>query len=108
MHQGREPTLVQERIATDFPFGIPLTYAVDQDAINRKEILRVLERAANDNNFIALLTYHGSAALKDYDLTGEEKAALISGDEGWLRAHIGELDTRAQIWLNCRLQQENW
>ena len=103
MLQVQQPTLVRERIVPDFPFSFPVYY----DA-NREEILRVLERAASDNRFIAQLTHHSSDALRDYHLTNEEKAALLSGDVGWLEEHIGELDARARTWLDCRLQQEIW
>ena len=76
--------------------------------VNRKEILRVLERAARDNSFIAQLTYRGDEALQGYGLTWQEKAALLSGDIGWIEAHVGKLDARLRTWLDCRLQQEIW
>jgi len=78
------------------------------DDVNKPEILRVLERAAGDPSFIAHLTYRGSEALKDYDLTWREKAALVSGDIGWIEARLGKLDARLRTWLECRLQQEIW
>lgn len=72
------------------------------------ELRRVLERAADDPGFIAQLTEQGSKALADYDLTFEEKAALLSGDIRWIEAHLGKLDKRLSTWLWCRLQQEIW
>lgn len=75
---------------------------------SRKELVKVLERAANDDAFIAQLTYQGSKALQGYDLTSEEKAALLSGDIRWIEAHLGKLDKRLSTWLWCRLQQEIW
>jgi hypothetical protein len=74
----------------------------------RGELVRVLERAADDDVFIAQLTYEGSKALEGYDLTSEEKAALLSGDIQWIEAHLGKLDERLSTWLWCRLQQEIW
>ena len=75
---------------------------------SRKEVIKVLERAANDDGFIARLTYEGSKALTGYHLTLEEKAALLGGDIRWIEVHIGKLDNRLSTWLWCRLQQEIW
>ena len=80
-----------------------------EEAICGKEaIVTVLERAADDPAFVAQLTYQGSKALQGYDLTLEEKAALLSGDINWIEARVGKLDTRLSTWLECRLQQEIW
>ena len=76
--------------------------------VSREEILRVLERAAADNRFIAELTYRGDEALQGYDLTWEDKAALLSGDIRWIEARVGKLGARLRTWLECRLQQEIW
>jgi hypothetical protein len=76
--------------------------------IHRQEILQVLERAAEDNGFIAELTDGGEGALEGYNLTVQERAALLSGDIRWLEARLGKLDARQRTWLNCRLQQERW
>jgi len=79
----------------------------DRDA-DRREVLRVLERAAEDDRFIAQLTHRGSEALQGYNLTLEAKAALLSGDIRWIEARVGKLDARLRTWLDCRLQQEVW
>ena len=73
-----------------------------------KEILRVLDKAAGDDEFIAQLTHRGSDALEGYELTVEAQAALLSGDVRWTEAHVGKLDARLRTWLDCRLQQEIW
>jgi hypothetical protein len=75
---------------------------------SRTELLGVLEKAADDPDFIARLTYEGSNALREYDLTLEEKAALLRGDIKWIEARTGQLDDRLRTWLWCRLQQEIW
>jgi hypothetical protein len=72
------------------------------------EMLRVLERAAGDNSFIAELTHRGSKALEGFRLTMKAKAALLSGDIRWIEARLGRLDARLRTWLDCRLQQEIW
>jgi len=75
---------------------------------SRATLVQVLERAAADPLFIARLTYEGSEALREYDLTWEEKAALLRGDIRWIEARVGPLDDRLRTWLWCRLQQEIW
>ena len=72
------------------------------------EILRVLNSAADDNSFIAELTYRGAQALEGYKLTVQAKAALLSGDIRWIEARVGKMDARLRTWLDCRLQQEIW
>jgi len=63
--------------------------------MSKEAVLAVLERAAEDSAFysqLASITLYGAAAeaLQDYDLTWEERAALISGDVRWIEAHIGK------------------
>ncbi len=79
-----------------------------EKVIHKEAIVKILERAANNPAFIAQLTYQGSKALRGYNLTLEEKAALVSGDINWIEAHIGKLDERLSTWPRCRLQQEIW
>jgi len=63
--------------------------------MSKEALLTALERAADDPNFLRQLVENGSMALKDYDLTWEERAALCSGDVRWLESHIGrKLDER--------------
>ena len=38
--------------------------------------------------------YGGNNDVKDYELTWEEHASLVSGDVRWIEAHIGKLDKR--------------
>ncbi len=104
----KEQVLVQDKPTYDYSFITPLTYLRYGEKANGEEILRVLDRAAGDNDFVAQLTYRGSEALQGYNLTMEEKAALLSGDIGWIEARVGKLDTRRRTWLECRLQQEIW
>jgi hypothetical protein len=88
---------------------VPSTAFLGEDRpANTEEIIRVLARAARDNSFIALLTYQGEEALQGYGLTWREKAALLSGDIGWIEAHVGKLNAWLRTWLDCRLQQEIW
>lgn len=98
-----ETALVRELVA---PVWCPPP--ASEECVNRIEILRVLERAAVDNSFIAELTDRGSRALEGYTLSQQEKAALVSGDLAWLETHLGKLSHRLRTWPECRLQQERW
>lgn len=81
----------------------------DQSMISdAEEILRVLKRAAEDDEFIAQLTDQGSKTLRGYDLSNQAKAALLSGDQRWIEEHVGKLTARLRTWIDCRLQQEIW
>ena len=71
-------------------------------------MLSVLDRAAGDNAFLAWLAENPSEALKEYDLTAEEKAALMSGDIRKIESWLGKLDERLKTWLIMRLSQEKW
>ena len=46
----------------------------------------MVERASTDVNFRSQLQSHPESALKGYDLTGDERAALLSGDSSTLQS----------------------
>jgi len=71
-------------------------------------ILAVLDRATRDNAFLAQLAENPAEALKEYNLTPEEKAALVSGDLRKIESRVGKLDERLKTWLVLRLSQEKW
>jgi len=71
-------------------------------------VLAVLDRAAQDNAFLARLAENPAEALKEYDLKAEEKAALMSGDIRKVESWLGKLDERLRTWLMLRLSQEKW
>ena len=73
-----------------------------------RAVLAVLDRAAEDNAFFARLAENPVEALREYDLTEEEKAALASGDIRKIESWTGKLDERLRRWLIARLQQESW
>jgi len=73
-----------------------------------KALLAVLSKASNDGNFLARLAENPDQALKGYELTSEEKAALSSGDIRWIESKLGTLDEPLRAWLTARLAQEKW
>jgi DNA-binding NtrC family response regulator len=80
----------------------------EQELIHKDEMIKVLEKAASDSEFIAKLLYHGSEALDEYDLTGPEKLAMLTGDIKWIEKHIGPLKPTQRLWLEQRLNAEIW
>ena len=73
-----------------------------------KALLAVLAKARDDSSFMARLSENPAEALKDYDLTTEEKAALSSGDIRWVESKLGTVDEPLRTWLTARLSQEKW
>jgi len=76
--------------------------------IGGKALLAVLGKARDDSSFLARLAEDPEQALKGFDLTSEEKAALASGDIQWIESKLGILDEPLRTWLNARLTQEKW
>ena len=91
---------VLEKAATEMP--------EKQELVHKDEVIRVLERAAVDSEFVTSLFYYGPEALQDYDLTGPEKLAILTGDIQWIEKHIGELTPQQKRWLESRLSAEIW
>jgi hypothetical protein len=51
------------------------------------------------------LSRNPEAALQEYKLKDEEKAAIISGDVQKIEPLVGKLDERLKTWLNARQAQ---
>ena len=79
-----------------------------QEMIHHDEVLKVLDRADKDNDFVANLFYYGTEALEEYDLTSAEKLAILTGDIKWLEQNIGDLSSSQKRWLEQRLSAEIW
>ena len=80
----------------------------EQALVHKEEVLRVLEQAATDTELVYNLLHYGSEALEDYDLTGPEKLAILTGDIDWIEQHIGALNSTQRRWLDQRLSAEIW
>lgn len=70
--------------------------------IQRREVARVLERAAQDQAFRRELMEMGSEALKGYRLSNEAKAAIVSGDLRWISKNVGELTQKQILFIHKR------
>lgn len=73
-----------------------------------RAVLEVLERAKDDDGFLAKLAENPAKVLKDFDMTSEAKAALASGDIRWIESKLGRLKEPLKTWLYARLTQEKW
>jgi len=81
---------------------------INKAKTSRPILVEVLDDIADNPSLIARLSSKGSQALSRYNLTLVEKAAIISGDIGWIESHVGLLTEHQKKWLKCRLEQENW
>lgn len=77
-------------------------------SIQKREVLKVLNRTSEDENFWVHLMEEGSAALEDYALSSEAKAAIASGDLKWINENIGELTQKQLMFIYKRLEREAW
>ncbi len=98
----------QSTVQEDFLVSVP-AYPATEVIAGKDLILTILERAAQENNFLKRLSDNTDEALSEYyTLTSEERAALASGDIGKIETWVGKLDNRLATWLWCRLCQEKW
>jgi len=76
--------------------------------IQRREVTRILDRTAQDRAFWRELMEMGSQALRDYHLSSEAKAAIVSGDLRWINQNVGELTQKQLMFIYKRLEREAW
>ncbi len=76
--------------------------------IQKREVIKVLDRTAADESFWKEIIEAGSAALKPYALSNEAKAAIVSGDLQWINEHVGELTQKQLRFIYKRLEMETW
>lgn len=87
--------------ATDLPLQ-------EQGLVHHQEILCVLEQIASDQQLFYNIQMYGADALDDFNLTGSEKLAILTGDIQWIEKHTGPLTPRQRKWLEQRLAAEIW
>jgi YesN/AraC family two-component response regulator len=80
----------------------------EEKLIQKREVLGVLSRTAEDMDFWRDLMENGSPALADYQLSNEAKAAIASGDLKWINANVGELTQKQLMFIYKRLEREAW
>ncbi len=77
-------------------------------SIEKREVIKVLNRTAEDNEFRISIMDHGSNALSDYTLSSAAKSAIASGDLKWINENIGELNQKQLMFIYKKLEQEAW
>ncbi len=80
----------------------------EQKLIQKQEVIKVLNRTAEDDAFWRALMELGSAALESYRLSSEAKAAITSGDLNWINKNVGPLSKEQLAFLYKRLEREVW
>jgi len=78
----------------------------EQALVHKENIIRVLDRAATDGDFVYNLLHHWADALEEYDLNNAEKLSLLTGDIEWIEKHVGPLSAKQKRWLEKPLSPE--
>lgn len=77
-------------------------------SIEKREVMKVLNRTCEDTAFWDRLMNRGSNALWEYVLSSEAKSAIASGDLKWLNQNVGELTQKQLMFVYSRLEREAW
>ncbi|MEW6266145.1 MAG: response regulator [Thermodesulfobacteriota bacterium] len=85
-----------------------LTETKEGRLVQKREVLRVLDRTTLDHDFWNDLMNNGSEALEGYQLSWAAKAAIVSGDLKWINEHVGELTQKQLMFIFKRLEREAW
>lgn len=88
------------------PVFDPIARIPEYKVSSIRAILTILEKAAEDNKFLAALAENPAGVLDSYDLTPEHRKALVLQDILSLEKWVGPLDERLHTWLKTRLKQE--
>ena len=80
----------------------------EEKLIQKRQVIEVLNRTADDEDFWMNLMENGSLALDAYTLSDEAKAAITSGDLRWINQNIGELTQKQLMFIYTRLEREAW
>ena len=80
----------------------------EEKLIQKREVIRALNRTSEDSRFWNALMEFGSTALEEYRLSNEAKAAIVSGDLRWINEHVGELTQKQLMFIYKRLEREAW
>lgn len=103
--EEQEAQEVQEAPAVRIKYRVETE---EEKLIQKREVIRVLNRTAEDRAFWSDLMENGSEALQGYNLSYEACAAIASGDLKWLNTHVGELTQKQLKFIFKRLEREAW
>ena len=85
-----------------------LTDTEEGRIIQKREVLRVLNRTSEDRTFWRELMENGSQALEGYQISLQGKAAISSGDLRWINENVGELTQKQLRFVLKRMEREAW
>ena len=80
----------------------------EERLIKKLEVTKVLNRAIEDLEFWRAMMEQGTQALKEYNLSPEAKAAIVSGDIEWIIKNVRKFPEKQLIFLLKRLEREAW
>jgi DNA-binding NtrC family response regulator len=98
----------KEEKETPAPQIVARVETEEEKLIQKREVIQVLNRAAEDADFWIDLMENGSDALGEYQLSSEAQAAIASGDLNWINTHVGELTQKQLQYIFKRLEREAW
>jgi FixJ family two-component response regulator len=106
-------TAIDEALAASATVSEKTETGITQDlmidvSIQKREVLKVLNRTSEDEGFWVDLMEKGSLALEGYTLSDEAKAAVASGDLKWINENVGELTQKQLMFVFKRLEREAW
>jgi len=96
------------RAAEQAEISVPDVRAAEGRLIQKREVVQALNRTAEDKEFWHDLMENGPLALEGYQLSGEAKAAIASGDLKWINENVGELTQKQLMFIYKRLEREAW
>jgi DNA-binding NtrC family response regulator len=79
-----------------------------QGLVHKDEVLSILDRLGTDPIFEEEIFSKKVDALDPYDLTTQEKLALLTGDQKWIESYTGPLSDVQRRWFNQKLSAEIW
>jgi YesN/AraC family two-component response regulator len=71
--------------------------------LQKREVIRVLNRSAEDVDFWQELMAKGSEALDGYQMSSRAKYAITQGDLNWINENVGELTQKQLMFIYKRL-----
>jgi len=99
---------LQEHVKKPAAAAVPKAQTEEEKLIQKREVLGVLSRTAEDADFWGDLMENGSLALANYPLSSEAKAAITSGDLKWINENVGELTQKQLMFIYKHLEREAW
>ena len=80
----------------------------EEKLVQKRQIIEVLNRTSEDEEFWRDLMEQSSEALEGYRLSSDAKAAILSGDLKWINENVGELTQKQLMFIYKRLEREAW